>query len=587
MGSSVPGTSRISQVLHRLNGAVFGPGPFRFALREAPVALGVLVGSALVLRQGPGWYFPLGVDWQQYIEDAMVLSHPGQGYAFTPWRQPLYPLLVALLGEDQGYVHAAQYLAVGSAATLVVASALLARALGSPLTGALAAITAGCIGSVSMAARLVTPYPVFGALFGLSLAFGACCARWPWWPTAFLTGLFAAATWATDLKGIQIIPLAILLVATGVLRSPRPRWRRGLAMAVGLALGLAIPCVVDREMKQRLGHEPIPLSAQIESQRQQHLDQLSNPVIFGDEVRTACTGASSEISIPALFSPCGVAMLRHNLRQLQHHKAVPDIFTLLLVLLCLIPAAWGTRGRDRLASSCASFLTLVVPLAAGAVGLLWVSSGVRYIIHLAVPTAALVPVGFARLMSCPSRWWSRLAPWTAVIALGGAAAWLLAVWPQLDVRKLGHPRTPPPPLHGPWQDAKPDPRMRLISWLAGRIGPEDKVIDCAEFSFEVMVMPKRIDVVKTLPHDNHRCASLIRNPPEVSGDLWLFTRHLGGRRGILFNLPPEFPKRAGWEEVWRIPERPHNNPWPGCCDHLRLWRRGVQSGQLDVQKKPE
>ncbi|MFH1468012.1 MAG: hypothetical protein ABIO70_26735 [Pseudomonadota bacterium] len=538
-------------------------------LREAPLALGVGVGVALILRPGPGWFYPEGVDWEQYIQGAMALFHPSPGLALPPWRQPLHAYLVGTLGADMGYVPAAQLLAMGCAVVLVCASGLLARALAGPWAGGLAALVAVSLGSVAMAARLVTPYPLLAACFGLALALGAACSRWPRWPLALGAGLFAAAAWSADLKGSLAIPLAALLVLLGVPRAPT--WRLRIALVLALAVGLAGPLALHRTLARHLDLHPLPLAEQVRSQRHQNIDQLDNAQLFSEAVRRECAGAPDDLSAGALVGPCGRALLAQNLDFLGVHRAIPSVPSAFLLPFCLLPAAWAGR-RGRLVSSTAAIAALAAPLLAGLVGMMWISHGVRYVLHLAVPFAALVPVAGARLAELPGQRWPRFARWGVPAGALLAAAWILVIWPRPDLARVTRMQGPNAPEDVPWSPDQPDPRGRLAAWLTARLGPDDTLVDCAAASLDILVLPRSLATIQPLPHENVRCSALIKSPPVSGGAVWILLRHLPDDQGRRFVLPPNLPASYGWEEVWSIPSRPYRTPWPECCDELRLWR---------------
>lgn len=550
------------------------PAPRRWAraARELPLLAALALGVALVVRPGPGWFYPEGVDWEQYLEAAVAVADPGSGAAFPGWRRPLHALVVGLLGARSGYVAAAQALAVGCAAAVVVAAGLLGRSLSRPWVGALAALTAANLAPVALAARQVTPYPLLAAAVGLALALGAACSRWPTWPLAFGAGLAAGLAWAADPKGVIAPPLAILLVGVGLLRLPPRAWGRAACLAVGLGVGLGLPILLETAIERHLGLRPVPLAEQIESQRWQNLDQLGDPNLFSVAVRRACTGAPTAPSPGALLGPCGAAMLDHNLAFLRVQGAVPDGRSALLAPLCLLPAAWGPRTRERLAASLAAFLAVWLPLLAGLAGLLWVSHGVRYVLHLAVPIAVLVPLALDRLLGLPALRWPRGRPWSAGAAALVAGLWLWQLWPGLDLGRIASLTGPNAPVAGSWDPALPDPRVRLSRWLASQLGPDDLVIDCAASSIESFVLPRRLATLRALPHENERCAAWMQRPPDAAGERWLLTRHLPNDPGRRFALPADLPARLGWEEVSGIPARPWATPWPECCEELHLWR---------------
>lgn len=560
------------------------PGPglhpaLGLLLRELPLLLGIAAAAVLALRPGLSWFYPEGVDWEQYIDAADFLWRPEGGGGFPTWRQPLHAYLVGLLGSGSTYLQAAQLLGLGSTLAMVVAAGLLARALADSWAGAAAALVAASMGSTALAARLVTPYPLLGACAGLTLALAACSLRWRRWPLAALAGLFAGAAWATDLKGLIFAPLGLGLVAAALLL-PWPRGRRWwLALLLAYGVGLAAPMGLDHWLKQGWGIQPMPLAEQVRTQRAQNLDRMFDAQLFEAPLREACAQEQAlEMSRAALSNHCARAMLAENVEHMAAHTALPDFRSLWLLPLALLPALWARRSRKALlASSLATAATLLVPFLTGLVSMLWISHGVRYVLHLVVPAAALVPVAWSRLLGLPGfRWgWAQRAvgPLTLVVSL----AWLCWVWPGAPPSKLLQLRGPNLPGVGEPRLVAPDPRLRLVDRLLSSLQPDDVVIDCASTSVRSFLLPVAVEVIEPLPHDLARCQSLVRSPPSTGDNTWLLARHVPDDPGKRWAMAPGLPADHGWTQLERIDARPHNSPWPACCDATTLWRWDGQS----------
>ncbi len=561
------------------------PFGWRTALRalglEAPFLLGLIAAIIIAVRPGLGWFYPEGVDWEQYVDAADFLWRATEGGGFPTWRQPLHAYLVGALTGDGTYLEASALLGVGSAVGIVVAAGLLGRALADSWAGAAAALFAASMGSVALAARLVTPYPLFGALAGLAVALGVCAARWRRWPLALLAGFAASAAWAVDLKGMALVPLGLGFVLLALL----PSWPRGrrwwLLLPVAFGLGLAGPAGLDHWLKQGWGIEPLPLSEQVESQRAQNLDRMDDTVLFEQPLREACADEQAvEMSLDALTNDCARAMLDDNLQHMAVHTALPDARTLWLLPLALLPALWARRSRWSLvASVLASAGALLAMFLWGLVSMLWISHGVRYVLHLAAPAAALVPVALYRLLGLPGLRWPRARLAVGPLTLGLSLAWLLWVWPAVPASELARLRGPNLPGPGETPLWSPDPRLRLVDGLVDGLAPGDTVIDCANVSVRSFLLPVDAVIEEPLPHDLRRCQELIQQPPVQDGATpWLITRHVPDDPGRRWTMAADYPGEHGWRVLERVDARPHGTPWPACCDLMILWGREPSPG---------
>lgn len=495
-------------------------------LLESPFLAGLALGLGLLWVRGFAFVplaLPLGPDWHQYYMAAWKLS-VGVAQDYPAFRMPLYPWVLAALGASGGYAQAAVVISSLSCLVLVVAAALLARALAGRWAGALAAVAVASVTTTLESARWAAQYPFLAALTGLGLAAGAASVRWPGLGWPLLAGLGAGLCWATDVRGIVAAVIAAALVLLGARRGHRA-WAGPLLFAAGAASGPLL--------QRALEVIPRPSAAWLlQFQRSQTLGDIQG---LGMQDLAPWCGQEWLALAPlqAAVAPCGRALLWHNLRALGPELPFGLALCALGVLLALAPGKAGWRGA---AASLVLFVGVGVALAAAAS--LALLPG-RYVLQFAAPAAALVPVGLVRIAQTLPR--GRLAvPWLMLAGVG----WLLTV---------ARP-APPPSRVGPMEVVQ----ARILAEVRARMAPDDLLLDCSHnLKVEVAL----------LPHIHHpepaafgeapdpgRCQRWARWPDPGVGARWLITdqdRMLTGVMGRDWHAVAQHEEQGQRGVLWR------------------------------------
>ena len=93
----------------------------RSILRELPWLVAAAVACFAILSIIPTLNHPWGSNWPMYFESARYFWDPTAVY--FGWRPPLYPLGLATLGQQMGYVNAAHLIAQSSMVIVVLSTA--------------------------------------------------------------------------------------------------------------------------------------------------------------------------------------------------------------------------------------------------------------------------------------------------------------------------------------------------------------------------------------------------------------------------------------------------------------------------------
>ncbi len=119
---------------------------------------------------------PDGPDWNQYFAAGWKVTH-GIAIDYPRFRLPLYPWLVATLGEARGYQAAAEALSLGAAAGCLLLAAVLARLLAGPWAAVAAPWLALLAPALFASAQWSSEYAPLAFCVGLALTLGAATAR--------------------------------------------------------------------------------------------------------------------------------------------------------------------------------------------------------------------------------------------------------------------------------------------------------------------------------------------------------------------------------------------------------------------------
>ena len=487
--------------------------------------LGLALACLLLWWRGSAFVpmdLPVGPDWHQYFMAAWKLSLRS-AVDYPEFRMPLYPGLIAWLGRSMGYGQASLIMSSVGMVLVVLAAALLTRALTGPWAAGLAALSVPMVATNAEATRWASQYPVFAAITGLALACGAALVRWPRWPLALAAGALAGLAWATDARGDAMALAAGLLVLLAV-TSPGRWWQRGLRPLL-FALGASLGPLLQLNLQVI----PRPISAYLfQFQRQMAIEEIQSQQVAG--LHDVCNLAFlKEASLSTAWQhPCGQTLFSHNFAEYAMELPFGLWLSIGAALLVLLPGGRGWRGV------LAAGLALAPPLAALALAATLIDVPDRYVVQFAAPLAALVPVAIwrcCRTVLPPS--------WAWAVSTGvtmGAGLYLLAMGPPSG--RSVQPLTVLRPVQ--------QVRAALAGDVQQIVASEDLLLDCTH--------DLRVEV-SLLPHIHHPdppafreapdvggCRDWAIEPPQGSGRTWLLTDGSG-----LLQDPPG----AGWEEMAR------------------------------------
>ena len=483
--------------------------------------VGVVLGWWLLWVRGSAWVvpdFPSGMGWEAYFQLARSLSL-GEDSGPSNVTLPLYPWLLQFLGERGSYNAAAAHIASVALNAIVVAAGLIARLLAGPWAGGIAALVVPMIDEFAEASRWSNLYPLLGATTGLSMAAALMASRcrhlaWP-----LVSGLLAAAACCTDWRGAIVVPVSGALVVLSLGRS----WRTGLAL-VGFGVGLAAGPVFVKALQVRVDQ---PWDMQLDGERVARLESIA---LVEPRLRTACQGAiAGDLPNRAWFgTDCSKTISWWNRLAAKRH--VPMTLDLLgwLALLSLVPSP---KRRVR------SVLESLGVLGAG-VGLLWVLSGWavlpgRYVVHLAAPVCAILPVGVFRIL----QWVAVFRPRAGRAALAVVGlAWSGWLWAQMEPGKVRATFASPA-------------YVAMMEDLGSRLEPKDALMDCAGGSVELAYLPQPLhDRPKGgSPMNADACTGWIDAPMAGEGARYLLVGAAEDRPGEPLRLDPAATGR--WTEI--------------------------------------
>lgn len=536
--------------------------------RELPLLLGVLLALGFLLHPGFDRFgFPEGSDWDSYLASAAHLLLDAKQFAYNPWRQPLYPLLVGGLGSALGaWALAGQLVALLSCLAMVVAAGLLGRALHGPWVGGLAALST-CLNPVLVDASFwVNPYPVVGACCGLAVALAACCARWPRVGLAVGVSVLAGAAWAFDPRTLLISLALPILVALAPARSSRRALLAGLVVA-GLGLGWGAN-------KALVGHYELELRS-VQSQLSEQHDFAGRPGHTGahqlpltGQLDACGVAERGPIGPGTLVGRCAQQLRRKNLGELWDRGYLPPGLLSLAFLLSLV-SPWP-RGRRGVVASVLVFGPPVVALLSG-VSLVQYAD--RYLLPFATCLGVLAPLALARLaavaarVGAPRRWARGVSAVVAVLCV-------VAVWPGVALEDLRAPqRIPGRPVRDVPLDQ--DVRLVILAVLDESMASEDLLLDCSDQWIAQALLPRRIQVRAEPPH-GPQCERWVRRPPAVSGIPWLLVATPPHGRKARSRITPDLLLASGWERVPLPVEPDPGSHAERMVEHLHLWRQPVR-----------
>lgn len=456
----------------------------RAALGELPTALGVLGAWALLWRDGRAFVLDEqlgGYRWPDYIYNAWMVGL-GEAERYDSFRRPLHGFLVSLTGGWLGSVPNAAILWGGlSMAAVALSAGVLGRALGGRFAGALAALLVASVAPNLEAARAGNLYPLLAATSALALASAAALARWPSLPLAALSGALAGVSYATDDRGVMMLPGVVGLWAIGAWRAEGVSKKLGVA---ALALALALP--VGQRLATGFGQLPFKaLSVEQKRVIQQgvvarYIQNSRDPALI-----SACASVPNAELLTRSFvrHPCAAATLKHNLTDpMRRHLPLGLTLGLGLLPLALLPAGrrWGGAAEG--------LCGVLIPSVGFGLLLTFTPMPDRYLLQLGVLAAAGPAIGLARLTDALGAalrglLGERLPAWIGE-ALGAVALVSVGIWAAKADPADRHS------LSATQLDAAYTSWNQAANAARDVFQPGDTLLDCAAHSVNLALLPQ-------------------------------------------------------------------------------------------------
>ena len=515
-------------------------------IQELPLVLGVAVGCYWLWRLGAAWVLDGqfdGYDWPGYTQNAWMVGHGHVG-ATQGLRGLLHPYLMGHLGEWLGnYANAGIIIASLSMTLFVAAVGLCVRTFGGPWLGGAAAIVVGGLSGVAQASRWSNSYALLGGCSALGMALACLNMRQARWSTAGLSGLMVGLAYATDLRGMLFLPLALCapLLAKG-------SWMKRMSCVV-----LVWGCFqVGPQFRPWIGAPPEVSSEERVLIQQpvvkRWLQQAQDP-----ELDKACRKANPNTfwTFEFLQTECAQQLVRHNIsHRLMTYFAFGLTSTWYLFLFLFLPGRTGWRGVLRGGLFAGGAIGPIVLMGA------WTPFANRYIIQMLLPIVCIVPIVVAKL--CQTIVPKRLLGW----GYGAAAIVLLKFGWEQDVSERFRPVAQNPYDHF----------NKIVAEVENRLGDKDRYMDCSNHFINIALLPRQTHKgMPILNADNEgiRCMQWIFSQEEApaGGAIWFSTasdKEIRIRQGSDPNdrqsLTPIVKGSELWELVWE--ESP-----------FQLWRR--------------
>ncbi len=498
------------------------------------MVLGVLLGWLLCWLRGHAFVpmdWPAGFDWERYLRETWAYTHPGT--MVSTWLEPLYPWLLATVGNQLGWAWAGSVISSVAMIVLVLGAALLGRALGTPWSGAVAAIAIPLTPQLVAGARWVNMYPLLAAGTAVGMAGAIAFARWSRWEWAVVGGLGTGLAWGVDTRTITLIPGIVLLVLMG-LQGIGGFWRKSLVFAVfvvGISVGPWSQSTL-RVIEREAAADVAVILRGIELSKIAQGPDAS--------LRAACAHAHATVIQPAdLLGTCAAALGRDNAPRMNENLPFGLLWTVLLFPLACLPGRGGRR------QTILAVLAIVPPLASTWAMSRWIIVTPRYMMQIAPLAAAVVPVALVQSARTllPGRW----AGWMSMVGCVALAGWMYTVGPaQRGVRQ-------PLQYSSTYQMMQP-----IMQHIRGLVGTEAQLLDCSQSHIEVSLLPDKIHE----PPQNHegkdwsRCARWIYG---AAGDSPRYV--VTGTRSQIWGVDPQrLP--APWKRVMKS---------DGMGQYVALW----------------
>jgi len=500
---------------------------------EAPWMIAVVLSSTAILAAIPSLNHPWGSNWPMYFESARYFWDPSAVY--FGWRPPMYPLALASLGNQMGYVAAAHLIAQISMVVIVVSTGLFARLMAGVWPAVLAALSIPLLQCAVEGAMWTNMYPPAAAALAMAAALGAATWRHPRFGMALLAGIAAGFAWRINHLGLVALPMGLGLTLLGA--SYTEKMTRWLGLPILFTLGVGGMVAVDMWVVERWNVPQESLSDQVIQRRREELDRLANQPP-GADLFSACTDFTPKpLNLTELTNTCGQQFIGANYGTLASEDCVPSIPTLMWLLpLTLLPAARRRDWRD----SAASILVFGGPIGAFVVAAGWTSYAEKYAISYLPMMALLVPLAFDRLGSWVGRLFDRvrLGRW---LGFGAAAAWLVTTWPGADSAHADQPN-----IQTDWESVA----GRVATWSQTNVGPDDTIIDCVPLNIDLVLLPTIRTTLEGVSTE-HSCMAWSIEPPESSGQVWMVQQAFPD----IIDTQPSHMIRHGWILIEQYDDR--------------------------------
>ena len=470
-----------------------------------------------------------------YFESARYFWDPTAVY--FGWRPPLYPLGLATLGQQIGYVDAGHLIAQGSMLTVIACTGVLVRLVAGIAPSVLATLSIPLLQCAVEGAMWTNMYPPAAAAVALAAAAGAAVWRYPHWLLAILAGLAAGLAWKVNHLGLIAVPLGLGLTLLG--SSIKPSLTKLMVLPLLFGLGTATIVAVDQWVVERWGVPQESLADQVIQRRREELERLAIAPA-GNNPFDACTDFTPKpLNIPELTNTCGQQFVQANYGTLRSEDCVPSVPTLLWLLpLALLPGARKRDWRD----SAAAVLIFGGPIGAFLISAAWTSYAEKYAISFLPMMTLLVPLAFDRAGSWLGRWMDNISVGRAAGFLG-AITWLVTQWPGASVFRADTPN-----IQTDWESVA----GRVAEWSKQNLAADDTLIDCVPLNIDLVLLPDNrttLEGVSTEPD----CMDWSIQPPKSDGRVWMVQQSFPG----IVDTQPRHMQLHGWVLIEQYDDRHH------------------------------
>jgi hypothetical protein len=506
---------------------------WRWVSNEVPWMLAVMVSCTAILSAIPALNHPWGSNWPMYFESARYFWDPSAVY--FGWRPPIYPLALASLGNQMGYVEAAHLMAQVSMVIVVASTGLFARLMAGVWPAMLAALSLPLLQCAVEGAMWTNMYPPAAAALAIAAALGAATWRHPGFGMALLAGLSAGLAWRINHLGLVAVPMGLGLTLLGA--SKRGSLQRWIGLPLLFSLGVGGLATVDAWVVKRWNVPQEGLADQVIQRRREELDRLASQPPSENQF-SACTDFTPKpINLTELTNACGQQFIASNYGTLESEDCAPSIPTLMWLLpLTLLPAAKRRDWRD----SAASVLVFGGPIGAFIVAAGWTSYAEKYAISYLPMMALLVPLAFDRAGGWVGRLFDRI-PLGRLLGFGAALTWLVMTWPGAK-----HAAADQPNIQTDWESVA----GRVAGWSKENLEPNDTLIDCVPLNIDLILLPTIRTTLEGVSTE-HSCMGWSIEPPESSGRIWMVQQAFSD----ITDTQPAHMVRHGWVLIEQYDDR--------------------------------